>query len=483
MFLLLAVILFYVLPKKGRILLCFLASLLFYTMWRWEFAFLMLFSTVVDFFASKRIAQANDQNVKRNWLLVSLVLNLGLLVFFKYTYFIQENIQGIASILGGNMPGVNDFGMYIILPLGISFYTFQTISYTIDVYRGITQPTNNFALFGAYVTFWPQLIAGPILRAEEVMPQFNRKPRLEFDNISFGIMKILLGLFKKVVLADNISPFVEEAFSMPSAFLTGFDIWVATILFGFQIYFDFSGYSDIAIGSARILGFKFPENFNWPYLAKSPREFWKRWHISLSSWIRDYLYLPLMGQKFRTDSKGGLEIKIDTIKSTKRKNINPNFALFATWIIMGFWHGAGWNFALWGLFHATYIYLFRKVTLLKRFSEKMPIGSAILTFFIIMASWIPFRSVDFVQTLTLYSGMLNPFNYSLGNHQLHFKAYLFATLLIIFMLVSFALKHLFEKNQGNLILYFVPRYAGIAVLTFFVIVYLQTKVQFIYFQF
>ncbi len=281
-------------------------SLTFYAFWRVDFTVLVVFSAVVDFLAAQRIHGSTNERVRRGFLILSLSINLGLLVVFKYTYFIVGSTQGLAELLG--LPFTLQLPN-IILPLGISFYTFQTISYSIDVYRRIQIPVHDFPLFLTYVMFWPQLVAGPVLRAHEVLPQLEDHRRANAAEVVHGLEEILRGLFKKVVLADTISSVVDYGFAIPVERMGAIDSWTLSFAFGLQIYFDFSGYSQIAIGSARCLGFRFPQNFNWPYLAVSPRDFWKRWHISLSAWIRDYLYLPLQGAKFRGASTGGIEAK------------------------------------------------------------------------------------------------------------------------------------------------------------------------------
>ena len=216
--------------------------------------------------------------------------------FLNIFSFFAENFSGLASLFGIEIQ-IDTFFYNIILPLGISFYTFQTISYTVDVYRGFIKAEKEFVLFATYVTFFPQLVAGPILRAKEVIPQLDKKPLFKLDDLKSGLRKITFGLFLKVVLADNIAPLVDVGFSSDPNLLSAIDVWTLAFLFGFQIYFDFAAYSFIAIGCARVMGMTFPENFNFPYSSISPKEFWKRWHISLSSWIRDYLYLPLAGSK------------------------------------------------------------------------------------------------------------------------------------------------------------------------------------------
>ena len=215
----------------------------------------------------------------------------------------------------------------IILPLGISFYTFQTISYTVDVYRKVIKPEKDFIVYACYVTFFPQLVAGPILRAREVISQFKKTNNFNWDYISDGFRRVLYGLFLKVVLADNIAPLVNSGFDLSLETLSAIDVWTLAFLFGLQIYFDFSGYSHIALGSAKMIGISFPENFNFPYLANSPKDFWQRWHISLSSWVRDYIYLPLLGVKYQVSSKGGL--------ANATLNKNDQKTLFITWGLMG----------------------------------------------------------------------------------------------------------------------------------------------------
>jgi len=451
-------------------------SIIFYGLWRWDFALLMILSALVDYLASLKIATTTQQARKKAWLIVSLSVNLGLLVFFKYAYFIDNNLQAVCSIFGFSYSGLTSLPVTIILPLGISFYTFQTISYTIDVYRGNQVPTKDFALFATYVTFWPQLVAGPILRGSEVIPQFQTKQPFVWSNLNGGAYLVLVGLVKKVVLADNVALLVDEGFQLNTAFMSGWDVWILAILFGFQIYFDFSGYSDIAIGSAKMMGFHFPDNFSWPYFAKTPREFWRRWHISLSSWIRDYLYLPLLGVKFKGHSEGGLYIP-----EAARSNMIGGFtgALFITWIFMGFWHGAGWNFGIWGLYHAVMIFLFRKVGVVIRLADKFPMASGIVTFFLMMASWIPFRSKTVERTGELYMKMINPFSYAPGLGQLHIS-YLFYTIMILLGMTF--LYFLYKQPRLRASAEWV-KLAGVPVMVLLIIVYMQQVVQFIYFQF
>lgn len=474
-FIVISIPLSYVLHGKFRLLILLGLSLLFYAMWRVDFTFLMLGSAFLDFFVAKKIYKSQSKKAKLSWLLVSLFVNLGLLVFFKYAYFLDDNLRLVNATLGYDYQGLKSFPFSIILPLGISFYTFQTISYSVDVYRGVEKPVDNFVLFATYVTFWPQLVAGPILRVSEVIPQLQSQQIFSWQNFNQGSWRILVGLFKKVVLADNVTSLVDEGFLTNSDFLSAWDVWVVTILFGFQIYFDFAGYSDIAIGTAQMMGFKFPENFNWPYMATNPKEFWRRWHISLSSWIRDYLYLPIMGAKVKNESKGGIDIEIDKSKRNER----PVMALFITWFIMGLWHGAGWNFAIWGIYHALIIFLFRKVKGLNETLSRRALVSWLITFLLMMLSWIPFRATSVQQTIDLFAIIINPFKYLFVNRQFHISYYFYAGLLLSVMIIAYLLKEtkLIQKNESVL--------KGIAIpgMVFLIIVYMQQVVQFIYFQF
>ncbi|MCB0802235.1 MAG: MBOAT family protein, partial [Flavobacteriales bacterium] len=352
LFLFIVVGLYWILPSKPRQILLFFSSILFYGFWRYEYTLLILVSALNDYILSILIDKTSDKRRRKLFLIWSLVVNLGILVYFKYLLFLAENAVSLINLFGFNLP-IPSFT--IILPLGISFYTFQTISYTVDVYRGFLKPYRNFFLYGSYVTFFPQLVAGPILRAKEVIGQLQHRPAFKISFLNEGILRILMGVFLKVVITDNIAPIVDEIYAIPVTGLSALDVWVKAFLFGFQIYFDFSAYSHIAIGSAMLMGISFPENFNYPYMAASFKSFWKRWHISLSSWIRDYLYLPLVGVKVMDKSTGGIGI-------VKPKSADATKALLLTWAIMGLWHGASWAFVLWGVYHAILILIERKVS-------------------------------------------------------------------------------------------------------------------------
>ena len=351
---------------------------------------LLIISTVLDYYVGKEIYNSKTKARKKLLLVISLAGNLGLLGFFKYADFAidQFNVFGNYINLSDGIPFLN-----LALPIGISFYTFQTISYTVDIYRGQLKPSNSLREFALFVSFFSQLVAGPIVRAKEFLPQlrekfsnndsvYSRLIQIKSSNLKLGITIIAFGFFKKMFFADNIAPLVNQIFTNPIG-ASSFEIWIATIAFGIQIYGDFSGYSDIAIGTALILGFKIPMNFNKPYFALSPSDFWRRWHISLSSWLRDYLYIPLGGNR----------------KSPSRTYIN----LFIVMFFGGLWHGASWNFVIWGVLHGLYLGIhdllknrFPFLTKIKFFQTKSgKILSILITQYFVFLAWIPFRIHDF----------------------------------------------------------------------------------------
>ncbi|MEZ6120861.1 MAG: MBOAT family O-acyltransferase [Pirellulaceae bacterium] len=311
------------------------ASYVFYGFWDWRFLGLILLSTVVDYAAGLGIARSNNKGIRQVWLWTSICTNLGLLGFFKYFGFFVENALKLSASLGVELDSKLPS---ILLPVGISFYTFQTMSYTIDIYRGKLQPTRNILDFALFVAFFPQLVAGPIERACVLLPQLIRPRRLSRQQLEEGSWLILTGFYLKCVLADNLTPFTEAVFGNPEQ-ATGFSIVVGIYAAAFQIYGDFAGYSRIAIGVSKLLGIDLMANFDRPYLAISPSDFWKRWHISLSTWLRDYLYIPLGGNR-----GGSLQVYRN---------------LMITMLLGGLWHGAAWNFIAWGGFHGAILCLWR----------------------------------------------------------------------------------------------------------------------------
>lgn len=322
---------YYLISPKYRWLFLLLASYYFYMSWKPEYAILIMASTVIDYFTGLGIGKSSSKKVRLSLLCVSLCTNLGLLFTFKYFNFFIDSINSVWELIpqGPTLSNVD-----LILPVGISFYTFQTLSYTIDIYKGQQQPERNFGKFALFVSFFPQLVAGPIERSVHLLPQFSRKVSFNYNQVVSGFRLMLWGLFKKMVIADRLALIVNEVYGNHENY-AGLQLILGTAFFAFQIYCDFSGYSDIAIGAARSLGFDLMTNFRIPYFSKSIREFWSRWHISLSTWFRDYVYIPLGGNR----------------ASESRWFFN----LFITFLISGLWHGANWTFVVWGALHGFYL--------------------------------------------------------------------------------------------------------------------------------
>ena len=322
----------FVVSKSLRLqnLLIVAASYLFYSWWDWRFLSLIIFSTLVDYLVGLALHKEENKSKRQVLLLVSILVNLGFLGFFKYYNFFLDNFVTAFSFFGAEF---NTNSLNIILPVGISFYTFQTLSYTIDVYRRNLEPTKDFIAFAAFVGFFPQLVAGPIERATNLLPQFYTKRTFDYDNAVDGLRQILWGLFKKIVIADNCAQYANMIFNHSTDY-SGSTLVLGALFFTFQIYGDFSGYSDIAIGTSRLFGINLMKNFAFPYFSRDIAEFWRRWHISLSTWFRDYLYIPLSG------SRGSTLMKV-----------RNTFIIF---IVSGFWHGANWTFIVWGLLNALY---------------------------------------------------------------------------------------------------------------------------------
>ncbi len=307
-----------------------LVSYIFYGWWDWRFLSLIVFSSLVDYYVGLRLSRLEDPVRRKRFFLLSIFVNLGLLGFFKYYNFFAESFAEAFTFFGSE---INSRTLNIVLPVGISFYTFQTMSYTIDVYRRQLEPTRDISAFFAFVSFFPQLVAGPIERATHLLPQFFKPKKFSYDDVSQGLKLMLWGLFMKVAVADRLALYIESVYGH-SDLHTGLSFMVATVFFAVQIYCDFAGYSLIAIGCAQLFGFQLMENFRRPYFSATFKEFWSRWHISLSTWFRDYVYIPLGGNR----------------KSTTRTYLN----LFTTFTVSGLWHGANWTFVAWGALHGAY---------------------------------------------------------------------------------------------------------------------------------
>ncbi len=353
------VLIFYsLIPRNWRWLILLAASYWFYMSWKYEYIILIIFSTLIDWMASIKIHNATLTKIKRRWLLLSLTVNLGLLFFFKYYHFLN-------STFGNPLPIHN-----LLLPVGISFYTFQTLSYTIDVYRNRMVPERHLGKFALYVSYFPQLVAGPIERAPHLLPQLNKMKNITYYNLTEGLKRIVIGLFKKIVIADRVAILVNTVYKSPDDF-SGPQLLLATIFFGIQIYGDFSGYSDIAIGTAKIFGVDLMENFKRPYLATTVGGFWSRWHISLSSWFKDYVYIPLGGNR--------------TTKS------RASFNLAITFIISGLWHGANWTFIIWGCYHGVILVIEKYIITKSKITFIKPVRW-LITMSLVFFGWMIFRA-------------------------------------------------------------------------------------------
>ena len=475
-FFIIFLILYWTLNLKLRLILIFFSSLLFYGFWRIDFIPLLLFSVLVDFFASKKIYQTKLKKNKKKYLILSLFINLGILIFFKYFYFLHESTSQLLSLLGANVMPIE---YKILLPIGISFYTFQSISYTIDVYRNNIKPEKNLLIFANYVIFFPQLVAGPILRASEILWQFKEKRKFKLENFNNGIQRIIFGLFLKIVLADNIAKFVDQGFLMDPKLISAIDVITLSYLFGFQIYFDFAGYSHIAIGCALTMGIKFRENFNFPYHSISPKIFWKNWHISLSSWVRDYIYLPLLNIKSVNSSGGGFDKYLDH-QSLRLYTI---FTLFITWSLMGLWHGASWNFVFWGIWNFLVIVLFRFINnFLMNNSFLKNIISWSISINLIMLGWVFFRSENLDLSFQMITNLLFIKNWTFLS--LRENTYIVAFIVTFFYLISPLIIKIFKfiSKKYKFMADFILLISIVSSLIL-ILIYNQEVNQFIYFQF
>ena len=475
-FFIIFLILYWTLNLKLRLILIFFSSLLFYGFWRIDFIPLLLFSVLVDFFASKKIYQTKLKKNKKKYLILSLFINLGILIFFKYFYFLHESTSQLLSLVGVNVMPIE---YKILLPIGISFYTFQSISYTIDVYRNNIKPEKNLLIFANYVIFFPQLVAGPILRASEILWQFKEKRKFKLENFNNGIQRIIFGLFLKIVLADNIAKFVDQGFLMDPKLISAIDVITLSYLFGFQIYFDFAGYSHIAIGCALTMGIKFRENFNFPYHSISPKIFWKNWHISLSSWVRDYIYLPLLNIKSVNSSGGGFDKYLDH----QSPRLYTIFTLFITWSLMGLWHGASWNFVFWGIWNFLVIVLFRFINnFLMNNSFLKNIISWSISINLIMLGWVFFRSENLDLSFQMITNLLFIKNWTFLS--LRENTYIVAFIVTFFYLISPLIIKIFKfiSKKYKLMADFILLISIVSSLIL-ILIYNQEVNQFIYFQF
>lgn len=408
---------YYICPKKGRNLFLLIASLVFYAWGEPKYVFLMIFSILVNYIFG-RLMDKHRENKKRLklMLVLSVVIDLGLLSVFKYTDFVITNIN---AIFGSSFDLLN-----IALPIGISFYTFQAMSYTIDVYRDDVRVQKNLIDFGMYITMFPQLIAGPIVRYADVQDQLAERSVTTAD-FSEGVMRFVVGLGKKVLLANQMGAVWSDIYALGGD-VSALMAWTGAIAYTFQIYFDFSGYSDMAIGLGRMFGFKFPENFRYPYQSVSITDFWRRWHITLSTWFKEYLYIPLGGNR----------------RGLARQALN----LLIVWSLTGFWHGAGWNFVMWGLYYFVILFI-EKLFLLKALDKLPKFFRHVYALLLIIIGWVIFASDD-VSVLLPYLGSMFGANGAIGGMDVY-TLLTKAVLLIICCIASTELpKKLFLSAAG-----------------------------------
>ena len=464
---------------KIRTIFLLVASYYFYTQWKLEYVFLIIISTLVDYFIGQKIYKAALLRIKKRWLLVSLFCNLGMLAIFKYFSYFSGLIRGLFSKVGVFFGSADEIDLGLLLPVGISFYTFQSMSYSIDIYLKKIQPEKSFFKFALFVSFFPQLLAGPIERSSNLLPQFNRLNRFDYQMFVSGARLILFGLFKKVVIADNLAVIVNFYYSNPSQH-DGFLLMLATIAFAFQIYCDFSGYTDIATGVARCLGIDLMDNFNRPYYAESFASFWKRWHISLSTWFRDYVYIPLGGNQ----------------SNKYRHYLN----LLVTFFIGGLWHGAANHFIVWGVINGFYLIIenhtknFRKIIFdavgITKFPRIYSSFCRIFVFFFTCLSWVFFRAETTPEALLIIKKIFLVDQWSV-NYSLFFEGtkfnqeYLFAVILAIGLLEfvhlttpADSMKKIFDYKWT------ISRWSIYCIIIFFFLaIGNYQRTEFIYFQF
>ena len=469
LFLPIVFVLYWWVNKKGLQLqnsLLLLASYFFYACWDWRFLFLLLFSTALDYFTGIKMSEAKNQGHKTFWFWLSIIVNLGFLGVFKYYNFFAASFT---ELLAGVGIQANFWTLKVILPVGISFYTFHGLSYVIDIYKERIQPERNGVTYSLFVAYFPLLVAGPIERATHLLPQIKKKRVFDYSQAIDGVHQIIWGLFKKVVIADNCALFANDIFDHYQS-MNSLSLFLGAIYFSFQIYGDFSGYSDIALGTSKLFGIDLLRNFNYPYFSRDIAEFWRRWHISLSSWFRDYLYIPLGG------SQGGMMMKI-----------RNTFIIF---LVSGFWHGANWTFIVWGTLHAFY-FLPLLITKKNRHNietvakgKVVPtikeLASMILTFCLTALAWVFFRAKTVSEALEYLKNMFQ-FNFKGGIQFLEFERYAVELLLLLslFIVVEWNSREQEHpiKGKGTMLKALIIL-VGILVLGVF-----SSPADFIYFQF
>ena len=461
-FLPVVIILYYLIPQKYRWILLLAASYYFYMCWKVEYIVLILISTIIDYFSGIFMEKKKTKKSRLPFLILSLCANLGLLFFFKYYNFASENLNLLFDKfrINADLPL-----MHFLLPVGISFYTFQTLSYSIDVFYGRQKAEKHLGYFALYVSFFPQLVAGPIERFSRLTPQFKENHPFSYENLVNGLRLILYGLFIKMVIADNIAGIVDNIYSAPGNY-SSLDIMKGIIFYSFQIYSDFYGYSIIAIGSAQLMGIKLMDNFKTPYLAKNISEFWQRWHISLSTWFRDYLYFPLGGNRV--------------------KKIRWIFNILVVFVVSGIWHGANWTFLIWGtLFGIIYIIesSINSIFKLEKIHKPYSVGHILLalkTFILVTFIWIFFRSQSFTEAINIFELLFNPDRIAQSSLVVPAFVWIFFSLFIASDLLLYNKR--FDSWVGSFP--FIGRWMVYALLIFSIIVFAGVdNFPFIYFQF
>jgi alginate O-acetyltransferase complex protein AlgI len=459
---------YYLLPQKRRNILLLIASYFFYGYWDYRFLSLLLISTFVDYFVGLKMGNVTSSITRKKLLLISMATNLGILAFFKYYGFFVQSFVPLAALFGGKIDYLH---LNIILPVGISFYTFQTMSYTIDIYRNRIKPTTNLLDFAVFVSFFPQLVAGPIERAKSLLPQISKAPMPTKSQIEQGIVLIVMGLFKKVLIGDTTGRFVDHIFAQPDLYKSP-ELIVALFLFSIQIYADFSGYSSIARGTAKLLGIELMINFRQPYFSRNITEFWKRWHISLSSWLKDYLYISLGGNR----------------KGLNRTYIN----LMITMLLGGLWHGASWNFVIWGGIHGLYLAVHKYVLNGKKVNQDDYIfnGSkgflrfivkVVFTYILVLVTWLFFRAPD-MNTISIFFSKIWYWEHSEYTALLFKITFIFYLVIIAFDFLQYSTKQhdFLLRIKSKPIMYGILSAMFISVLAF---MFQSDPLPFVYFQF
>lgn len=448
-----------------------IASYFFYGLWDWRFLTLIIASTLVDFIIGQKIFTTEKESKRKLLLWLSILFNIGVLFFFKYYNFFIDSWVNLFSFL--NYTIESTWTLKIILPVGISFYTFQTMSYSLDVYNRKTNPTKDFISFATYVAYFPQLVAGPIEKASNLLPQIIIPRKFNYHQCTDGLKLILWGLLKKMVIADALAPIVDDIFTNYASYPSS-TLFLGALLFSFQIYGDFSGYSDIAIGTSKLFGIELISNFKFPYFSKNISEFWQRWHISLSSWFKEYVYFPLGGSK-----KGSL-------KSFRN--------IMIVFLISGFWHGANWTYIAWGTIHAVlYIPIFfykKKNKITNEIIEPKTVIShlnnfrkTIQTFLLVTITWVFFRATSIHEALNYLKRLITNFNFEVYNHPFGYRMLDFYILIILFILFEFLIRK--DERRPFNFKSKTTRFITYLLVVFTIILFYDDQIDrsFIYFQF